>query len=357
MQGILPDAFNIQTAAEMMEKDTLSQSINLALRGHQHFDWLELATNGATAGFMGGIPGQKINQTLNKIDQNTGILSSELQSLATSGTNNHFDAAQILTDNLGNALGSGLIRSNINTDPAAWNNDAYDSLTYHSELLKDWDNGEVNPQFENNALLGSLYGSKSFIFDPNVSVDAMGLGLVNSVSNFYLLQNHIFEHEGSMSHHPNDAGGYTNKGITFATFEQYAQIDVGVKPTLDNLKKLTNEQASVIYKKRFWDPIKADDINSLSLAYSLYDFHVNAPGQAVKLMQKSVNFLGGELVIDNKMGSKTIKAINGVDAHKLFDVYQQKKIDYYTQRVIMIPTQRVFLNGWLNRINNIKFEK
>ena len=101
--------------------------------------------------------------------------------------------------------------------------------------------------------------------------------------------------------------------------------------------------------------MRADEIKSASVAYSLYDFHVNAPSQAVRLMQKSVNMLGGNLTVDNKMGPLTIKAINQLDAHKLFNLYHQNKINYYINRANTMPSQKVFLLGWLKRANDIHF--
>ena len=137
MDAASPNAFNISSAAVMMEKDALSQGINLAIRGHQKFDWLELSISAASAGFMAGKPGQQMSKALNQIDHNTGILSSELQSLttgaATSAANgNHFDAAQVLTENLGSALGNTLVQAS-----TAWT-DPYEGLTYLSDLLKSW---------------------------------------------------------------------------------------------------------------------------------------------------------------------------------------------------------------------------
>ena len=176
-------------------------------------------------------------------------------------------------------------------------------------------------------------------------------------SNFDLLKSKMFEHEGGISNHPNDSGGYTNKGIIFETFKQYAQKDLGIAPTLANLKKITTEQASIIYKNNFWDPIHADELNSFSVAYALFDFHINAPSNAIKLMQQSVNDLGGNLVIDNKMGHKTVRAINSVDAHQLFNTYQAKRTAYYIKVVHDRPDQIVFKEGWLRRVKDIKFER
>jgi hypothetical protein len=39
------DTFSLKSAAEMMERDAVSQS---STRGHRKFDWLELGINAAT---------------------------------------------------------------------------------------------------------------------------------------------------------------------------------------------------------------------------------------------------------------------------------------------------------------------
>lgn len=198
-----------------------------------------------------------------------------------------------------------------------------------------------------------LHGVEGYINNFEVSVDSKALSLSHNESRFDVIQELVFPHEGGVSNHPNDRGGLTNKGITKETFNSYAEIDLGIMPAKQNL---TNEQASIIYKKRFWSPLKADEINSFSLSYALYDFHINAPGQAVKILQKSINSLGGNLIVDNKMGVKTITAINNISPQKLFNEYKKNRITYYIQRVANNPEQGVFLKGWLNHVNNIKFE-
>ena len=56
------------------------------------------------------------------------------------------------------------------------------------------------------------------------------------------------------------------------------------------------------------------------------------------------------------MGAKTIQAINKVEPQQLFDIYKQNRIDYYHEYVHKYPSQKVFLNGWLHRVNDLKFE-
>ncbi len=117
MDKASPDIFNITNATEMMERDALGQGINLAFAHHQHFDWMELGVSAATAGLMGGKPVRQFNQAINEEFGAPGsFISSEVQAFATGGatsaaTGNHFDATQVLTNNLGSALGSSLMES------------------------------------------------------------------------------------------------------------------------------------------------------------------------------------------------------------------------------------------------------
>lgn len=193
-------------------------------------------------------------------------------------------------------------------------------------------------------------------------------------SNFEKYQDKIFDHEGGYVDDPVDIGGATNKGITFNTFEAYAQEDLGIEPTLENLKALTNEQAAIIYKKRYWDKIKADDIKNGSIAYLLYDFNVNAGGNAVKELQRALVDLGNEITVDGAVGNKTIEAINKTNAKLLFDKFKQRRLDYYqnivdksvenykkdhpnaTEDDLLKYTQKKFEKGWKNRTNSIEFE-
>ncbi len=105
------EQFNLATAAEMLEQNAASQAVNVAFRKHQHFDWTELGVSGITGGVLGGHLGKKVNDKLFELDHNTGILRSEFQALAGAGaqsvsTGGHFNATQVLVDNLGSAVGN-----------------------------------------------------------------------------------------------------------------------------------------------------------------------------------------------------------------------------------------------------------
>lgn len=114
--------FNIASAVEMMEQNAASQAINTSLRKHQHFDWTELGVSGVAGGILGGEMGRDLNERLGKIDHNSGILRTELQSLIGAGaqtatTGAHFDALQVLGDNLGNAIGNAVVNLGTSKTP------------------------------------------------------------------------------------------------------------------------------------------------------------------------------------------------------------------------------------------------
>ncbi|WP_155823878.1 glycoside hydrolase family 108 protein [Legionella shakespearei] len=370
--------FSISSAATMLEQNSLSQGISLSLRKHQHFDWAQLGIAGLTAGFMGGTFGKKIDATLKKIDHQSGILATEAKALATgaaesAATGTHFNATDIVTHSLGSAIGSAIVdigRENSplmseeelkSADALYLTDNVLDMIhpertedeVYLSYLAQNLKQKGSETFAKNHYWNEKSHGVEQFLDDSIMNLNEFEY----KSSNFELLQNNIFKHEGKFVDNKNDLGGPTNKGITLNTFKRYAQSDLGIKPTLENLKNITEEQATIIYKKRFWDPLKADDIKSLSIAYTLYDFHVNAPAHAVKKMQESVNDLGGDLIVDNIMGSKTIKSINSIEPQKLFELYQQKRIQHYINRVHEKPSQKEFLNGWIERVKNIKFER
>ena len=121
MDKLPHEAFNIRTAAEMMERDALSQSFNLA-RGHQKFDWLELGISAATAGFMGGEKVQNLGNAMHeKFGKAGSIISSELHALTNNAasslaTGKHFDAGKVLQENLGSAVSSSVLEAKTETD-------------------------------------------------------------------------------------------------------------------------------------------------------------------------------------------------------------------------------------------------
>jgi type VI secretion system secreted protein VgrG len=172
-------------------------------------------------------------------------------------------------------------------------------------------------------------------------------------NNFSKISPVILKNEGGFVNDPDDSGGATNKGIAWATWKKYAKEDLGVEPTLGNLKNLTTKQAEVIYQKRYWGPSGFAAVKDPKLALMTYDWSITSSG-AGKQVQKLLNSEFGQNVnVDGAFGPKTIQAMNNVtDSDKLTNRIAEIRKDYYNNLAQTRPANAKFLKGWLNRVDN-----
>jgi lysozyme family protein len=161
----------------------------------------------------------------------------------------------------------------------------------------------------------------------------------------------VLKFEGGFVNDPDDPGGATNKGVTLETFSGCAQSLLGVEPTLENLKSLTDDQAGLIYRSLYWDKIHGDEFVNQNLANIVCDFYVNAKANAAKLLQSVANEMGANLKVDGGIGSSTMAAIAALDQDELYRRYRAGRIAYYRNLAASRPSLAKFLNGWLNRVN------
>jgi lysozyme family protein len=159
----------------------------------------------------------------------------------------------------------------------------------------------------------------------------------------------LLNFEGGYVDDPDDPGGETNKGVTMAVFRVCSHDLLGIDPSSDNLKALTDAQAGIIYKVRYWDAIQGDSINLQDLANIVCDFYVNAGTHATTLLQQVLNGAGASLIVDGRIGPATTQFLNGVDETAVYRQYKQGRIHYYQTLGQKYPK---FLQGWLNRVNS-----
>lgn len=153
--------------------------------------------------------------------------------------------------------------------------------------------------------------------------------------------------EGGFANHPNDPGGATNSGITLTTFRSV----YGKSKTVQDLKNMTNEQWEYIFKTRFWDRWKADDIDNQAIANLVVDWVWTSGVYGIKYVQR---ILG--VTDDGVVGKKTIAALNDYPSQKdLFGKIWARRKKYFDDIVKRNPSQKVFLKGWYNRINAFKW--
>jgi lysozyme family protein len=161
----------------------------------------------------------------------------------------------------------------------------------------------------------------------------------------------ILKWEGGFVQDPYDLGGATNKGVTLKTYEAYCFRKGYPKPTAERLKNIPDSHWNEIIKTMYWDRWKADEIKSQSVANILVDWVWASGVYGIKLPQK---ILGVE--IDGIVGPVTIQAVNSRDPKELFDAIKQERIDYIDRICKARPQNERFRKGWLNRLNDIKFE-
>jgi lysozyme family protein len=176
----------------------------------------------------------------------------------------------------------------------------------------------------------------------------------NSMADMNLYFKKLLAYEGGYVNDPADPGGATNKGVTLKTFSAYAQPLLNIEPTLENLRALTDEQAFKIYKKEYWDRLHCDEIGDQLLAEIIFDFYVNAGGNAVRLLQRLLadGGVAGAIVVDGAFGPATLSALLKAEPVDLYRRYKAGRRAYYQNLVAQKPALAKFLNGWLRRTDS-----
>jgi lysozyme family protein len=151
----------------------------------------------------------------------------------------------------------------------------------------------------------------------------------------------ILKHEGGFVNHPRDPGGMTNLGVTKKVWEEWVKHPVDEKA----MRALTPELVSPMYKKKYWDAVKGDELPD-GLDYLMFDFAINAgPGRAIKTMQKAIG-----TTPDGAIGPKTMQSLKEMNPAQLIEKFSTEKESFYRS----LPTFQTFGKGWLRRVAEAK---
>jgi lysozyme family protein len=163
-------------------------------------------------------------------------------------------------------------------------------------------------------------------------------------------------HEGGYVNDPDDAGGETNKGVTYATWRKTFGSNAH-----DRFIAMSDDDWYAIFKPNYWDVISGDSIQSAAVANFLVDWYWGSGDYAIGLkyygtaygIQVVLNSLGNALTIDGGIGSLTLAAINAADPTVLLQALHDDRAAFYNAIVANAPNQQKFLSGWLNRLNDL----
>lgn len=153
----------------------------------------------------------------------------------------------------------------------------------------------------------------------------------------------VMENEGGYSNDKTDAGGETNFGIA-------KRYNTGT-----NVKGLTHDDAVRIYKEKYWDPYRADDLpHKVGVKY--FDVLVNAgPRDAGLVLQKAINRTWGDkkVGVDGIVGKRTVGATYDMDENELIDSMIEEQKSMYLDKIRKRPANQKYRKGWLRRAAKI----
>jgi type VI secretion system secreted protein VgrG len=171
------------------------------------------------------------------------------------------------------------------------------------------------------------------------------------MASFDLALPDLLHHEGGLCDVKNDPGGITNMGISLRFLQQEGiDLDGDGKPTADDIRQLTHDQAAEIYRKYFWDRYGYEQIQDQRLAGKIFDMTVNmGPHQSHLNVQRALQSLGKAVQADGAMGPKSFEALGQVDPNVALKAICDTQAGFYIRLVEHKPDMRKFLAGWLKR--------
>lgn len=148
---------------------------------------------------------------------------------------------------------------------------------------------------------------------------------------------HVLIHEGGYVDHPDDPGGATNFGITLATLQSWR----GRSVTKADVRALTKGEAGEIYKARYWDSCRCDELPG-PVAFIVFDAAVNhGVGRVARILQEAL-----DVTADGRIGPVTIAAANTADPRALVCEIAARRMVLYAS----LAHFRTFGLGWSRRL-------
>jgi len=144
----------------------------------------------------------------------------------------------------------------------------------------------------------------------------------------------LMRFEGSYSDHAADKGGPTKYGITISVARQNGYTG--------EMRDLPQSLAKLIYKKSYWDAVKADLLPDV-IRYDVFDAAVNSGvGRATQWLQMAVG-----TAVDGVIGSQTLEA--AANCKNLKGKFNGMRLSFMTG----LGNWDVFSRGWARRVADV----
>lgn len=134
----------------------------------------------------------------------------------------------------------------------------------------------------------------------------------------------VLKWEGGYVNNPNDKGGATNKGITQGTYNNWL---ISQGKSRKDVKFISQQEVEEIYYKNYWLKAGCDKMSKV-FAVICFDTAGNMGVGRVK---------------------EFLQAARWTDPQKFLAAREQKYREF-----AKYGNQKIFLNGWLNRLNDLR---
>jgi len=153
----------------------------------------------------------------------------------------------------------------------------------------------------------------------------------------------VLEHEGGFVDDTRDPGGMTCLGVTRTVWQEW----VGHPVTEKEMKALTPEKVAPLYKRKYWDKVKADQLPD-GLDYSVFDFAVNSGIEtAIRYLQRALG-----VADDGHFGAVSAKAAKDMNESDQIMRLNAERLDFM-RKLKVWPS---FGKGWAGRIaENLRY--
>ena len=175
----------------------------------------------------------------------------------------------------------------------------------------------------------------------------------------YKIADEIVAREGGYVNDPDDPGGATNHGVTIHTMRRLGlDLDGDGQVDEQDVRVLDRDLAVEIFVDYYFDRPRIKDL-SADLHASVFDMYVNAGANAVKILQRLVQDMRINVVVDGGIGPQTIGATQQALAaapDQFVDAYGIARRNYYYALGDDRPASRKYARrldggkgGWITR--------